>query len=434
MNRIPPHNEDYERCILFDALIGHYDETENTVDVLKPEHFYRTKHQIVWQAVCDLVSDGEKVELVTVARRLRDTCKLPDVGGGAELAGILESHYQSPDHDHVAKTIKNLATMRELIQRSNAIMQRAYDHRGEYSDVLDFAQEQVQGVNACDKASFHLMRELMFEAHDRYESLMQGKSQGIKTGFFELDTLTGGLIGSLLVIIAARPGIGKTALMLSMARNMAKAGVRVGVFSLEMDKESLVDRLVSMETGINSMRLRFHPGPDADEWVKITDCGSRVSTWPIRIDDAGGLTVQELRRRCRAIVKGGAQIVFIDQLSKISGGEGRSEYEKKSFNVNQLAELKKELRVPIVLLAQINRMGEPEPPMLTHLKSTGSLEEDADIVLLGHRRFPYTREPADTHHARWDLAKNRNGALRIMDLWWEPRLTQFQNLPQEGKA
>ncbi|RKY09300.1 MAG: hypothetical protein DRP65_07965 [Planctomycetota bacterium] len=433
-HRVPPHNLDYERCILFDALIGHYEQTEETVDELKPEHFYRTRHQVIWQAVCDLVTDGEKVEMVSVARKLKDTGKLQAAGGSVELVGILENHYPSPDHDHVVKTVKNLATMRELIRCGNAIMQRAYDHRGEYSAVLDFAQAQVQDIDACDKSTFHGMQDLMYEAHDRYEALMQGKTRGLRTGFLELDTMTGGLSGSLLVIIAARPGIGKTALMLSMARNMAAKGVRVGIFSLEMDKEALVDRLVAMETGINSMRLRSHPGPQADEWKLITDCGAKAGSWPIKIDDTGGLTIQELRRRCRAIAKGGAQIIFIDQLSKINGGEGRSEYEKRSSVVNQLADLKKELRMPVVLLAQINRMGEPEPPMLSHLKSTGSLEEDADIVLLGHRRYPYTREPADLHHARWDLAKNRNGAIRVIDLWWEPRLTQFQNPPQTAEG
>jgi replicative DNA helicase len=429
-DRIPPHNLDYERCILFDALIGHYDETEATVDTLRPEHFYRTGHQVTWQAVCELVKDGEKVEFVSVARRLKDTGRLAEAGGSADLLAILHHHYPSPDHDHAVATTKNLSMMRDMIAAGNAIMRRGFEHGGEYAAALEFAKQQVSGIDACERTDFKSMETLMFEAHDRYGDLVKGKSPGIKTGFLELDSLTGGFSGSLLVIISARPGIGKTAFMLSMARNMARAGAHVGILSLEMDKEALVDRLVSMETGVNSMRLRQFPGPSTDEWPKITDCGDRVKGWKLHIDDSGGLTVHEIRRRCRAIVKAGAQIVFIDQLSKIVTTEGRSEYEKRSHVVNQLAELKKELRIPVVLLAQINRMGEPEPPMLSHLKSTGSLEEDADIVLLGHRRFPYTREPADNHHARWDLAKNRSGALRIMDLYWEPRLTLFQNPPQ----
>ena len=434
MNQTPPHNLDYERCILCNAFIGDMETTEHAVDIISPEHFYRTQHQIVWAAIREMVKSGEKVELVSVVRKLRDENNLDQAGGSANLTKILDEHYVAADPSHVCETIKNLATMREVIQRSNAIMHRAFDHRGDYSGVLDFAQEQIRDINACEKTKFHGMKELMFEAHDRYAALMEGRGYGIKTGFIELDTLTGGLSGSLLIIVAARPGIGKTALMLSMARNMAKQAVKVGIFSLEMDKESLIDRIVAMETGINSMKLRSGRGPCADEWCLITDCGARVSHWPIKIDDTGGLTIQELRRRCRAIAKAGAQIIFIDQLSKINGGEGRSEYEKRSSVVNQLADLKKELRLPVVLLAQINRMGEPEPPMMSHLKSTGSLEEDADIVLLGHRRFPYTKEQGDANHARWDLAKHRNGSTRVMDLWWEPRLTQFQNLPQsEGQ-
>jgi len=432
---LPPQNIDYERSIICNALIGDMQTIENAVDAILPEHFYRTAHQVIWGAITEMVKAGTKVELVSLATKLRDAGQLSQVGGAVELTKMLDEHYVAADPVHVCRTIKNLSTMRELIQRSNAIMHRAFNHQGDYSGVLDFASEQIQSIDACGKTQFHSMEDLMFAAHERYAALMGGRNDGIRTGFFELDTLTGGLSGSLLIIIAARPGIGKTALMLSMARNMAKAGVKVGIFSLEMDKESLVDRIIAMETGINSMKLRSGNGPNTEEWRQITDCEARVSRWPIRIDDTGGLTVQELRRRCRAIAKAGAQIIFIDQLSKINGGEGRSEYEKRSSVVNQLAELKKELRLPVVLLAQINRMGEPEPPMMSHLKSTGSLEEDADIVLIGHRRFPYTKEQGDANHARWDLAKHRNGSTRVMDLWWEPRLTQFQNLPQsEGQA
>ena len=222
-------------------------------------------------------------------------------------------------------------------------------------------------------------------------------------------------------------------MLLSMARYQASRGHRVGVFSLEMDSEELVDRLVAMETGINTIKLAGGR-LNENEWKEVTAAGSRISGWKLRIDDQGGLSIGELRRRCRRMAAGGAEIVYIDQLSKITGGDGKNEYEKRSDIVNQLSTLKKEIRIPICLLAQINRMTGTDPPTLSHLKSTGSLEEDADIVLLGHRRYPYFKDVSEINHAQWELAKHRGGPTRLVKLWWEPKQTLFKNLPQETNA
>jgi replicative DNA helicase len=429
LDRIPPHNIDYERCVIYDALAGDMDSIEHCVDVLLPEHFYRTLHQNIWKAVVELHKSGTVVDLLTVSKRVSEN----GTAMASDLAEVTTNHYCSPSHTHVADTIKGLALMRGVIERSNAIIFRAYENQGEYGKVIDYAQQQMRNIDSVSE-SVHRMDQMMMEAMDRYDSLRNGKCDGLKTGFYELDYLTGGLIGSLLIVLAARPGIGKTAMMCTISRNMAKIGIRVGIFSLEMDKESLIDRIVSMETGINSLKLRTGNGPTKDEWLRITNAGSRISEWPIRIDDTGGLQIGELRRRCRSMCKAGAQIIFIDQLSKILGGDGRSEYEKRSSVVNQLADLKKELRIPIVLLAQINRMGEPDPPFLSHLKSTGSLEEDADMVLLGHRRHPYEKKNTNQYinDARWELAKHRGGMTRVLQMWWEPGLTMFTNMPQSG--
>lgn len=225
-----------------------------------------------------------------------------------------------------------------------------------------------------------------------------------------------------------------TAIMMNMATNMAKAGRKIGIFSIEMDKEELVDRLISSKSGVNTIKLASGWGLNSEEWEKITYAAERIYEYPIIIDDTGGLKIQELKRRARKMVKDGIEIIFIDQLSKIRGGKGRSEYEQRSYIVNEIAILKKELRIPICLLAQINRKLEDrtnKKPTLGDLKSTGSLEEDADLVLLGHRKYEYTKAKEDKHHAEWEIAKHRQGATCNIKMYWNGKTVTFSSLQRE---
>lgn len=428
----PPQNTDYECSIIHHALIGDQKNIELACDELEPSHFYASCNQVVWECVKSMVKVGDPVEMVTLAARLKDTGKLREAGGSDGLLKILEEHYPASDFQYYVTTIRQLAAMRETIERCNAVIKRACGHCGDYKGVIDFAQQQMATIDCGGDEKSRKVSDLILDAFDRYGK--QDENRAIKTGFYELDTLLpGGFRGSKLIIIAARPSVGKTSMLLSMARYQASRGHRVGVFSLEMDADELIDRLVAMETGINTVKLAGGRLSEA-EWKEVTEAGSRISSWKLRIDDQGGLSIGELRRRCRRMIAGGAEIIYIDQLSKITGGEGRSEYEKRSDIVNQLSALKKDVRIPICLLAQINRMTGTDPPTLSHLKSTGSLEEDADIVLLGHRRYPYTKEIGDMNHAQWELAKHRGGPTRLVKLWWEPKQTLFTNLPQETNA
>ena len=219
-----------------------------------------------------------------------------------------------------------------------------------------------------------------------------------------------------------------TAMMLNMAANMAKAGRKVGIFSIEMDKEELVDRLISSKSGVNSIKLSSGQGITEQEWGTITSAAEGLHEYSIVIDDTGGIKIQELKRRARKMVKNGVEIIFIDQLSKITGGKGRSEYEQKSYIVNEIAILKKELRIPVCLLAQISRKIEDrqnKKPTLGDLKSTGSLEEDPDIILLGHRKYEYTKAEEDKHHAEWEIAKHRQGATYNVKMYWNGKTVTF---------
>lgn len=420
-DKILPHSQDFETSVIAGLLIDQ-DYSRIALDLLKPSDFYSTAYQQIFEAASNLAGKGEPVDLVTVKEQLNGLISASD------LARIVD--FPVPVNiSAYCRKLQEYAKRRELIEITNDVQADAFDTSTDFSELLDDAKTDIQAIDSGADDTFQGMPTMTMESVNRY--IHKHKRPGIKTGFAELDAITGGLIGSALMIIAARPGIGKTAMMLCMARYMARAGHHVGIFSIEMDAAQLMDRLFSMETGINSVRLSTGAKLDRAEADLITRAAETVSEWPIVIDDTGGISIAELKRRCRRMKKAGVEIIFIDQLSKITGGQGRSEYERKTDIVNQISALAKELRIPVVLLAQINRNIEgraDKSPTLADLKSTGSLEEDADLILLGHREYIYSQDPADKYKAQWELAKHRAGPTRVLYFAWDPKRTLFEDL------
>ena len=426
MNKLPPQNLEAEKIILAGILIDQ-EQGQQALDAVKVSDFYNGNHRLIFQAALDLAARKERIDLVTIKSRLAETGDLEKIGGQGYLADLTD--YMTVSILPACQEVREKAKRRDLIAKAARMHAAAYDTTSDFSKILDNAQADVLGIDNAQADSFQDMQTMAIQSVNRYGH--KHEHTGIKTGFSVLDRYTGGLIGSALMIIAARPGIGKTSMMLSMARNMAGTGHKVGVFSIEMDGAQLMDRLFSMETGINSVRLSTRARITKEEADRITQAADTVAAWPILIDDTGGLSIAELKRRCRKMKKEGVEILFIDQLSKITGGQGRSEYEKKTDVVNQVSALAKELRIPLVLLAQINRNIEGravKSPTLSDLKSTGSLEEDADIILLGHREYVYSQDPADKYRAQWELAKHRAGPTRMIEMAWNPKLTLFEDL------
>jgi replicative DNA helicase len=280
--------------------------------------------------------------------------------------------------------------------------------------------------------------EITRESIERYEGLNKGATaKAVPTGFPIMDNyLGGGFRGGKLVIIAARPGVGKTTLANNMMKNMCRAGYCCGYFSLEMDSAENDDRWIAADSNVNTMKLYSEPGPSQEEWKRIIETAQRQSDWHLLIDDTGGLKIGEIKRRARQMVKAGAEIIFIDQLSKIGGKRNLSTFERNSEHVEELAFLKKELRIPIVLLAQLNRDLEKrqhKKPMLADLKNTGQLEEDADIALLGYRPGLYEQElPVDPEPAEWEIAKNRQGATRNIEMMFRRSRVKFYEVEKNG--
>ena len=425
MNELPPQNIETEESVLAGCIL-HPDYAEQALDILKPEHFYRTAHQQIFKIIGNLTEQKEPVDLITVATKFK-------AKGAVSFVAALIDNPVPINIEHSCNIIKERAMLRTAINICSRIRTDCYQTDNP-QETISQAQADILNIDSISQKTFSTLEELTIEGLDRYEEMShQEKETGIKSGFLELDTLTGGFRGSKLILLAGRPGSGKTALMLNMTRNMAKRGHKVGVFSIEMEKEELFDRLMSSETGINSIQLQTGR-LNVDEWNSVHEAAARKSNWDITVDDTGGLTINELRRRIRKFHKKGVEIIFIDQLSKIIGDRKKSKFAEMTEIVENLGTLKKEIRIPIVLLCQINRKAEESTnrkPMLGNLKNTGQLEEEADIALIIHREYEYTREENKKHEAVLDLAKHRNGPTRNINLYWNAKTTTFGNPPQE---
>lgn len=426
-----PHNLEAEKTVI-SAILQYPEIVPELVDMIEPGDFYNPKHRIIFQGVCDLVSRKEPVDLATIA----DTVDVQFPAVGSYLSEIADKAPTSQVQNHVRLVLEHSA-LRQAISLCNKSLSDLYNCNGNASDVIDeiqtkFLQLGVRGT----KQQYETMRELMHQTIDRYKSLREGKERGIKTGFFLLDQATGGFRGSQFIVIAGRPGMGKSSLALNMADYCGQCAIPCGIFSLEMDKEEWNDRLITLKTGISTSRLNKDGGADARDWQSIMNAASVIAKYPIMLDDNGGLTVAEIKRRARLMVKNGARIIFIDQLSKIRG-KGKDRFEKAANVVNELSTFPKEVRIPIVLLAQINREAEKRggqgvtrwthKPTVSMLKDTGTLEEDADIVLLVYRPYVYTKAREDDGFANVEIAKHRGGPTLDIELKWDGRRMAFSN-------
>ena len=416
LNKIPPQSIETEESILSKILLF---PDSNMIEALTPEDFYKTSHQIIFKACFDLHKKKQNIDLVTVADSLKDI-----KGIGSQLAQITEAPVATNTEQYVLK-LKGYRALRNLIFKSQQIIDSCFI-TDDPMETLDKAQSEINHIEIeGSKETFQAMPEAMEEAYNRYEALNTGKKGlSIRTGYKELDYVLGGLRGSKLITLAGRPAMGKTAFMLNLARQISD---KVGIFSLEMDKEELIDRLICIESKVNTMRLTG-TGPDSEDWRKLNNGMSILNNRQIIIDDTPA-SIMELKRRARLLKKMGCKIIFIDQLSKIKGDRTIKRFERISEQVNLLADLKKELRMPIVLLAQLNREVDKRNtklPQLSDLKDTGSLEEDSDIVIFVHRAYEYNKDQELKKKAQIFVAKQRGGPTRIIEsIGWDGKYTEF---------
>lgn len=430
-----PQNIEAEEAVLGSLLIDP-DGIIRISTFLQPEDFYVQRHGWIYAAIRDLHERREPADLVTLTDDLERKGQLAEIGGPAFLTGLINATPTSIHVEYYARIVERTAVLRRLIDAAGQIAKLAYQDVDDVDEVVDRAESIVFGVSE-KRVSRELVpiRQVLDEFYDRIEYLYehQGEIIGIPTGLADLDKLLGGFQRSDLVIIAGRPGMGKTSLALSIALQAArKWDKRVGIFSLEMSNEQVVQRLVSAETGIDSQRLRLGAIHE-DEWPVLVQATSLLSGTQIYIDDTPAISALEMRTKSRRIhAEYGLDMIIVDYL-QLMRGDFRSEnrVQEISFISRSLKGLARELNIPVVALSQLSRAVESrhdKRPMLSDLRESGSIEQDADVVMFVYRDEIYDPDTEFPSIAELRVAKHRSGPTGIFSVYFKKELAQFVDL------
>jgi replicative DNA helicase len=433
-----PSNLEAERAVLGSLLIDP-DAIIKVASFLRPEDFFRERHAWLYDAMLTLHDRREPLDFVTVVDELERREVLTEIGGPAYVTDLISGTPSALYVDHYARIVERTALLRRLIAAAGHIAELAYDESQDVDEVVDKAESLIFGVS---EARIHRdlmpIRAIMSNVVDHIDFLARNQDtlMGVPTGFTYLDRLLGGLQKSDLVILAARPSMGKTSLALNVAQNAAKRyHARVAVFSLEMSNEQLVQRLLAMETGIDSHRLRLGQVHE-DEWPILLEAANLLANTAIFIDDTPAATVGEIRTKCRRLyAEHGLDMVLIDYMQLMSGqsGGGRdaNRQQEISYISRSLKALARELNVPVIALSQLSRAVESRSdkrPMLSDLRESGSIEQDADVVLFIYREDYYIEDSEKQNIADIIVAKHRHGSTGTVSLYFRKELTQFRDL------
>lgn len=426
--KIPAQLIEIEESILAACLLFPEMRSE-ALELLTPDDFYKPTHAKIFKTITGLAKN-DTVDLLTVSAALSGQFE----GVSSRIAEISDTPIPT-DMPFYCQKVLNCRQLRDAQAVLLGAYNQCFDPKADFPGIMDAVAAKLSGIDEGSRgASFLTMNELTHRSAERYSSLKEGDDlPGIRTGYRTIDRLTGGFRASQLIIIAGRPGTGKTAFACNLLAYMAAAGTPCGFFSLEMSADELDDRWNAAAAKVNSAVLQFGGRIDDGTWARLVDAFERKSKWPVLVDD-NPATISELKRRARLMKRAGAKILFIDQLSHIKPDKedrSKSTWEANSRIVEEIAYLKKELRIPIILLAQLNRDLEKRSdrkPQLSDLKNTGALEEHADIVLLGYRPFLHTQDPNDETKAEWNIAKHRGGPTWAIPMWWDGKQTKFYEM------
>jgi replicative DNA helicase len=441
--RTLPHNLEAERSVL-GAILLHNDAFNAAAEVIDASDFFRDAHRRIFDKMVRLAERGDAIDLVTLKEELGRASELEEVGGPAYISALVDGVPRSTNVEHYARIIKEKATLRNLIHSANKILANAYDAEEDADTILDQAESAIFAI--ADKKirdGFVSLKDLAETSLDTIEKLASRKElvTGVPTGFTDLDEMTSGLQPSDIVIVAARPSMGKTSLVLNMAQHVGtKTDMTVGIFSLEMSKEQLFLRMLTGEARIDAHRLRGGFLGDRD-WGKLSQALGTLSEAKIFIDDTPSIGVLEMRAKCRRLqAEHGLNMVIIDYVQLM---QGRGRFENRSLELASISRslkgLAKELRVPIVVLSQLSRASETRSdhrPQLSDLRESGALEQDADVVVFIYREDQYADKNAPpteaTGTAELIIAKQRNGPTGVVKLAFIREFTRFENLAGGG--
>ncbi len=433
VERLPPQNIEAEEAVL-GALLIDPDAIIRLTTILRPEDFYREKNGWIYDAVLSLHERREPVDYLTVVDELERRGQLEEVGGAAFITSLINAVPTSIHAEHYARIVERTGTRRRLIEAAGQIAGLAYQEADDVEEVVDHAEQILFGVSER-RISRELVpiRQVLSEYYDRVEYLTRhrGEMIGIPTGFNDMDKLLGGLQRSDMIILAARPSVGKTSLALSIAHNAAKKyGQRVAFFSLEMSSEQVVQRLISAETEIDSQRLRRGEIVD-DEWGRFMKATSDLAETLFFVDDTPSISALELRTKARRLhAEVGIDLLVVDYL-QLMRGDSRSENRVQEISAisRAMKALARELNVPVLALSQLSRGVESRTdkrPILSDLRESGALEQDADVVIFIYRDEMYNENTERKNIADVMVAKHRNGPTGSVALYFKKELAQFR--------
>jgi replicative DNA helicase len=431
--QIVPHSREAEEAVLGSVMINpetYYD----LAHFLKAEDFYIHRHQWIWEAFSALTEERSPIDFLTVTEELAQNARLGEVGGPAYLTSLIANVPTSLHATAYGKIVEETALRRRMISAANQIAQLAYKEEMNVEAALDEAEKSVFGISD-ERMNTTLMpiKKVLSEYYDRIDRLSTRDEEilGVPTGFIDLDRMLSGLQPSDLLIIAGRPGQGKTAFMMSIAKNAAERSKKVAIFSLEMSNEQLVQRLISQETGVDSQRLRTGKLKE-NEWPVFVQAVEVLSDTQVFLDDTPAITPLQLRTKCRRLhMEHHLDLIVIDYIQLMSGGtRGENRVQEVSYISRQLKVLAKELNVPVLAAAQLSRAVEQRAdkrPVLSDLRESGSIEQDADIVMFIYRPDQYEKEVEMKNTAEIIVAKHRNGPVGSVHLIFRPQLAKFEN-------
>jgi replicative DNA helicase len=436
--KVPPHDGMAEKAVLGGILIDNAAITD-VAEIIQPKHFYFQEHKLIYEAILGLFDKNQPIDVVTVTSQLKADGHLVSIGDASYLGELIDSVPTSAYVKHYAEIVKNTYIKRTLITVASTLVEKSFEDQGNVQELLDMAESEIFSLSqAFLHRDFISLRDLLATSFDRLEKLMKsgGEIRGVPTGFKSLDSKLAGMQDSNLIILAARPGVGKTAFSLNIATHVAlKEKMPVGFFSLEMSKEELVDRLLVGQADIDAWRLKTNKLSDSD-FSQLTQAMGDLSEAPIFIDDTPGASILEMRTKARKMkIEHDLKLIVVDYLQlAVPGKRFESRVQEVGYISQNLKNLARELQIPVLAISQLNRAiehrGAGRRPQLADLRESGSIEQDADVVMFLYSEDDGAEELMDTSKRMIKLAvaKHRNGATGEIDLMFRGDRVRFYDV------
>lgn len=433
LGRIPPHNMDAEQSVL-GSMILDKEAIITVAEILVPDDFYKESHKHIYSSILELYKRDEPVDLVTLSEALIQSDILDAIGGITYLTSLSNAVPTTTNVKFYATIVEEKAILRRLIAASSEILEKGYNAKEDVMNILDKAEKSIFDISQKkNQDGFAQIKDVLMETFNKIEDLYQNKGgiTGLTTGFMDVDRKTSGLQKSDLILIAARPSMGKTAFSVNVAQNAAiKAGASVAIFSLEMSKDQLVQRMLSVESLIEIQKIR-NGDLSEDEWPRLARAMGPLSDAKVFIDDTPGISVMEMRAKCRRLkMEKGLDLILIDYLQLMTG-EGESRQQEISNISRALKGLAREMDCPVIALSQLSRAPElraDHRPILSDLRESGAIEQDADIVMFLYRDEYYHADSEKKNIGEVIIAKQRNGSTGTVELAWLGPFTKFADL------